>query len=65
MAICFELIEEQIGLVLDELSYPAERGEPAEATEAAADAETETEATDKDAEAPDVPEPATNEASGG
>ncbi|MGN6228225.1 MAG: XAC0095 family protein [Dyella sp.] len=63
VAICFELIEEQIGLVLDELSYPAERGEPAEATEAAADTETEAEAADADAEAPDVAEPATNAAS--
>ncbi|MGN6739744.1 XAC0095 family protein [Dyella sp.] len=48
VAICFELIEEQIGLVLDELSWPGERGEPAEAAEAAADTETETEAADPD-----------------
>ena len=53
VAICFELIEEQIGLVLDELSWPGERGEQAteEApqAEAAADfdeAETPTEAAD-------------------
>ena len=63
VAICFELIEEQIGLVLDELSYPAERGEPAEATKAAADTETESETADTDAEEPYVAEPATNAAS--
>ena len=63
VAICFELIEEQIELVLDELSYPAERGEPAEAPEAAADAETEAEPADADAEEPYVAEPATSEAS--
>jgi len=67
VAICFELIEEQIGLVLDELSWPAERGEPVEASKAAADAESDAEGeaadTDKDAEEPYVAEPATNEAS--
>ncbi|WP_431636881.1 XAC0095 family protein [Dyella sp. KULCS107] len=64
VAICFELIEEQIGLVLDELSWPAERGEPAEAPKAAADTETEAEAetepADTEAEEPYVAEPATN-----
>ena len=65
VAICFELIEEQIGLVLDELSWPGERGEPAEAPKAAADAETdaEAEAADTEAEASYVAEPATNAAS--
>ncbi|WP_431636428.1 XAC0095 family protein [Dyella sp. KULCS107] len=65
VAICFELIEEQIGLVLDELSWPGERGETAEAPKAAADAETdaEAEAADTDAEEPYVAEPASNEAS--
>jgi hypothetical protein len=63
VAICFELIEEQLGQVLDELSYPGERGERAAAPKAAADTETEAEAADTDAEAPYVAEPATNEAS--
>ncbi|MGN6740554.1 XAC0095 family protein [Dyella sp.] len=63
VAICFELIEEQIGLVLDELSWPGERGEPVEAPKAAADAESDAEGeaadTDKVAEEPYVVEPAT------
>ncbi|MGN6381796.1 MAG: XAC0095 family protein [Dyella sp.] len=63
VAICFELIEEQIGLVLDELSYPGERGEPVEALKAAADTETEADAADNDAEEPYVDEPATNKTS--
>ena len=63
VAICFELIEEQIGLVLDELSWPGERGEPVEAPKAAADTETEADAADNDAEEPYVAEPATSETS--
>jgi hypothetical protein len=39
VAICLELLEEQIGQVLDELSWPAERGEGAVAREADAEAE--------------------------
>jgi hypothetical protein len=38
VAICLELLEEQIGQVLDELSWPAERGERAAAPKADADA---------------------------
>ena len=53
VAICFELIEEQIGQVLDELSWPGERGEAAEAPKAAADT---------DAEAAEVAEPSSEEA---
>jgi len=55
VAICMELLEEQIGLVLDELSWPAERGERAAAGEADADACTE-------AAAPDAAEPVRDEA---
>ncbi|MGN6229227.1 MAG: XAC0095 family protein [Dyella sp.] len=62
VAICFELIEEQIGLVLDELSYPAERGESAEAPNAAAGTEKQAEAADTDAEKPSAAEPASEEA---
>src|SRR5690242_56807 len=39
VAICLELLEEQIGQVLDELSWPAERGERAAAREADAQAQ--------------------------
>lgn len=39
VAICLELLEEQIGQVLDELSWPAERGERAAVREADAQAE--------------------------
>ncbi len=53
MAICLELLEEQIAQVLDELSWPAERGERAAACEAAADA---AEACTEAAE-PDTAEP--------
>ena len=60
VAICMELIEEQIAQVLEELSYPGERGESAEAPEADADAETEAEAADTDAEEPYVAEPASD-----
>jgi hypothetical protein len=44
VAICMELLEEQIAQVLNELSWPAERGERAAAGEADADAEACTEA---------------------
>ncbi len=47
VSICLELLEEQIGLVLDELGWPAERGEKATAPEL----ETETAAEDKDEDA--------------
>jgi hypothetical protein len=66
VAICLELLEEQIGQVLDELSWPAERGERAAAPKTDADAEAEAEAeadADADAEAcreaaaPDAAEP--------
>ncbi|OOG65052.1 hypothetical protein B0E46_05055 [Rhodanobacter sp. B04] len=39
VAICMELLEEQIGQVLDELSWPAERRDRTAACEAGADAE--------------------------
>jgi hypothetical protein len=45
VAICMEVLEEQIGLVLDELSWPAERGE----REAAAEADAEPEAAEPEA----------------
>jgi hypothetical protein len=59
VAICMELLEEQIGQVLDDLSWPAERGERAAAGEADAhaDAEDGTEAAE-----PDGAEPAMDEA---
>ena len=59
VAICMELLEEQIGQVLDELSWPAERGERAAACEADAHAGAEdyTEAAE-----PDVAEPAMDDA---
>ena len=56
MAICLELLEEQIGQVLEELSWPAERGERA-ACEADAEAEAHAEAAE-----PDVAEPVMDEA---
>ncbi|MGN6382294.1 MAG: XAC0095 family protein [Dyella sp.] len=62
VAICFELIEEQIGLVLDELSWPGERGESADAPSAAAETEKQAEASDTDAEKPYGTEPASEEA---
>jgi hypothetical protein len=43
VAICLELLAEQITQVLDELSYPAERGDKAAAPEVTADAEPEEE----------------------
>ena len=52
VAICLELLEEQIGQVLDELSWPAERGERAAAGEADAQAEACTEAVEPDAAEP-------------
>jgi hypothetical protein len=52
VAICLELLEEQIGQVLDDLSWPAERGERAAAGEADAEAEACTEAAEPDAAAP-------------
>jgi hypothetical protein len=57
VAICLELLEEQIGQVLEELSWPAERGERAAAREADAEAEACAEAAD-----PDIAEPVRDEA---
>jgi hypothetical protein len=57
VAICMELLEEQIGQVLDELSWPAERRDRTAACEADADAEACTEAAE-----PDAAEPVMNEA---
>jgi hypothetical protein len=57
VAICLDLLEEQIGQVLDELSWPAERGERAAAGEADVDAEACTEAAE-----PEVAEPVRDEA---
>lgn len=57
VAICLELLEEQIARVLDDLSWPAERGERAAAGEADADAEACTETA-----APEVAEPVRDEA---
>jgi hypothetical protein len=52
VAICLELLEEQIAQVLDELSWPAERGDRAAAGEADAEAEAYTEAAEPDAAEP-------------
>ena len=52
VAICLELLEEQIAQVLSELSWPAERGEGAAACEADAEAEAYTEAAEPDAAEP-------------
>jgi hypothetical protein len=57
VAICLELLEEQTAQVLDELSWPAERGERAAACEADADAGTCTQAA-----APNAAEPVRDEA---
>lgn len=57
VAICLELLEEQIAQVLEELSWPAERGDRAAAGEADMEAEACTEAA-----APDAAEPARGEA---
>jgi hypothetical protein len=70
VAICMELLEEQIGQVLDELSWPAERGERAAAPEAKAEAEcdaepevmTAAEAVEMDDTEPELAAPAMNEA---
>jgi hypothetical protein len=61
VAICMELLEEQIGQVLDELSWPAERGERAAAPKADADAEAEAEACTQ-AATPNTAEPLRDEA---
>lgn len=53
VAICLELLEEQIAQVLDELSWPAERGERTAAPVPAADLD----AADLNAEEPYVAEP--------
>jgi hypothetical protein len=61
VAICMELLEEQIGQVLDELSWPAERGERAAAPKVDADAEAEAEACTQ-AATPNTAEPLRDEA---
>ena len=61
VAICLELLEEQIAQVLDELSWPAERGERAAAPKVDAEAEAEAEACTQAAE-PDAAEPVMDEA---
>jgi hypothetical protein len=58
VAICLELLEEQIGRVLDELSRPAERGERA----AAARSDAEPEAMQVEGEESEAGEPVTDEA---
>lgn len=65
VAICLELLEEQIGQVLDELSWPAERGEGAAAPVSGADAAN-LDAADSNVEEPyvaksDVAKPAMDE----
>ena len=63
VAICLELLEEQIGQVLDELSWPAERGERAAAPKADAEAEAEEEAEAcTQAAEPDAAEPVMDDA---
>ena len=57
VAICMELLEEQIGQVLDDLSWPAERRDRTAACEADAKAEICTEAAE-----PEVAEPVMDEA---
>jgi hypothetical protein len=52
VAICLELLEQRIAQMLDDLSWPAERGERAAAGEADADAEACTEAAEPDAAEP-------------
>ena len=67
VAICLELMAEQIELVLDELSWPAKRGERAAAPEVKAESEVEpklaaaTEAADTDDIEPDMAGPAADE----
>ncbi|OOG49139.1 hypothetical protein [Rhodanobacter sp. C01] len=69
VAICLELLEEQIAQVLDELSYPAERGDKVAAPEAKAEVEVEPKvstftevAADTDDTEPELGWSATNEA---
>jgi hypothetical protein len=68
VAICLELLEEQIAQVLDELSWPAERGERAAAPEAKAERDAEpkaaavTAAADTDDTEPEFGGSAMNEA---
>jgi hypothetical protein len=57
VAVCLELLDEQIGQVLDELSWPAKRGEEAATCEADTEAAAYTEAAK-----PEVVEPAMDEA---
>jgi hypothetical protein len=57
LAICMELLEEQIAQVLDELSWPAERGERAATCVADAEAEACTQAAE-----PEVAKPVMDEA---
>lgn len=57
VAICFELIEEQIGWVLDELSWPGERGEGASEEAPKAEAAADSDETDKPSEAAYTAEP--------
>lgn len=58
VAICFELIEEQIGLVLDELSWPGERGEGASEEAPKAETAADSDETETPTEATDTVEPA-------
>lgn len=57
VAICLEFLAEQIGQVLDELCWPAERGEKKDASETDA----ETQAVGTEAAEPEVAEPVMNE----
>ncbi|WP_255368376.1 hypothetical protein [Rhodanobacter sp. OK091] len=59
VAVCLELLEEQIAQVLNELSWPAERGERVAACEADAHANAK---DDTEAAEPDVAEPVMDEA---
>ena len=58
VAICFELIEEQIALVLDELSWPGERGEQASEEAPKAETATDFDETETPTEGADTAEPA-------
>lgn len=63
VAICLELLEEQIGQVLEELFWPAERGKRAAACEADAYANANANAEDcMEAVEPNIAEPAMDEA---
>lgn len=57
VAICMELLEEQIGQVLEELSWPAKRGETSAAGEADADAKACTKAAEPEVAEPEMDEP--------